>query len=78
MGSLIGRNHVGVYSIIDEMRKEQHRVELQVESIIRGEPRPQQCKHLIDRENRLLNIFNNRDYYSLLDFLRAIAHNISL
>jgi len=60
------------------MRKEQHRTELQLESIIRGEPRPQQRKQHIDRENRLLNIFNNRDDYSLLDFLRGIAHNISL
>ncbi|RGB22407.1 hypothetical protein C1646_776132 [Rhizophagus diaphanus] len=34
-GSLIGRAHVGVYSIIDEMQKEQHQTELQVESIIR-------------------------------------------
>ncbi|CAB4474192.1 unnamed protein product [Rhizophagus irregularis] len=76
-GSLIGRAHVGVYSIIDEMRKEQHQTELQVESIIRGEERPHQRKHYVDRENRLLNIYNNRNDYSLLDFLRGIAHNIS-
>ncbi|CAB4404355.1 unnamed protein product [Rhizophagus irregularis] len=76
-GSLIGRAHVGVYSIIDEMRKEQHQTELQVESIIRGEERPHQRKHYVDRKNRLLNIYNNRNDYSLLDFLRGIAHNIS-
>ncbi|CAB4385256.1 unnamed protein product [Rhizophagus irregularis] len=76
-GSLIGRAHVGVYSIIDEMRKEQHQTELQVESIIRGEERPHQRKHYVDRENHLLNIYNNRNDYSLLDFLREIAHNIS-
>jgi hypothetical protein len=75
---LIGRVHIGVYSIIDEMRKEQHQTELQIESILRGEARPQQRKHHIDRENRILNIFNSRDDYSLLEFLRGIAHNISL
>ncbi|CAB4425523.1 unnamed protein product [Rhizophagus irregularis] len=43
-GSLIGRAHVGIYTIIDEMRKEQHQTELQIESIICGEERPRQRK----------------------------------
>ena len=76
--TLIGRSHVGVYTIIDEMRKEQHQTELQIESIIRGEERPYQRKHIIEYENRLLTVFNNRNSLSLLEFLRGIAHNISL
>lgn len=76
--TLIGKPHVGVYTIINEIRKEQHQTELQIENILRGEPPPYQRKHYIDRENRILSVFNNRDDYSLVDFLRGIAHNISL
>ncbi|CAB4418896.1 unnamed protein product [Rhizophagus irregularis] len=76
--TIIGRSHIGLYSIIDEMRKEQCQTELQIESILRGEARPYQRKHIVERENRLLTIFNGRDDYSLLDYLRGIAHTISL
>lgn len=41
LGSLIGRVHIGIYSIIDEMCKEQHQTELQIESILHGEARLQ-------------------------------------
>ena len=34
---LVGQSHVGVYRMIEELQKEQQSVDLQVESIIRGE-----------------------------------------
>ena len=37
---LVGQSHVGVYTIIKELQKEQQNVEFQVECIIRGEQRP--------------------------------------
>ena len=76
--TLIGKRHVGVYTIIAEMQKEQHQTYLQAESILCGEPSPYKRKHQIDRENRILNVFNNRDDYTLIDYLRGISHNISL
>ncbi|CAG8739458.1 4413_t:CDS:1, partial [Rhizophagus irregularis] len=45
-----------------EMRKEQHQTHLPAESILHGEPLPYKRKHLIDRENRILTVFNNRKF----------------
>jgi len=76
--NLIGKAHVGVYTIIQEMRKEQQQTELQIENINRGAPRPSQRNQYVNRENRILTVFNNRDSSTLIDFLRGIVHNISL
>nr|CAG8678882.1 5299_t:CDS:1 [Entrophospora candida] len=48
--TLIGRAHVGVYTILEEMHKEQQRTNMQIESILHGEPRPPQQKYYADRE----------------------------
>ena len=58
--------------------KEQQQVDVQAECIIRGEQRPKQKKSLIDRERRIMTIIDNREDYSEMDFLRGIAHNLSL
>lgn len=76
--TLLGKQHVGVYTIIKEMRKEQHQTELYIESILRGEPPPNKRQHQINRERRILTVFNSREDYTLEDFLRGVAHNISL
>ena len=46
--TLLGKQHVGIYTIIKEMRKEQHQTQLQIESILHGEPSPYKCKYQID------------------------------
>ena len=46
--TLVGNAHVSIYKIIEEMRKEQQQMEMQVESIIRGESRPAQRKKYVD------------------------------
>ncbi|CAG8722768.1 36266_t:CDS:2 [Gigaspora margarita] len=45
---------------------------------LNSEPHPTQRKCLINYEKRILSVFNNCDTYMLVDFLRGIAHNISL
>jgi hypothetical protein len=77
-GTLVGESHVGIYTIIKELQKEQQQVEVQVECIIRGEERPKQKKNLIDKEKRIRTILDDREDYSEMDFLRGIAHNLSL
>jgi hypothetical protein len=57
---LVGRSHVGVYTIIEEFQREQHQVEVQVEKILCGESRPNQKKYLIERERRIMTVFNDR------------------
>ena len=76
--TLIGRQNVNIYTIITGMRKEQHQTYLEIKSILCEEPLPQKRRHQIDRENRILTVFNNRDDYVLIDCLRGISHNISL
>ncbi|CAB4493943.1 unnamed protein product [Rhizophagus irregularis] len=76
--TLLGKQHVGVYTIIKEMRNEQHQTELQIEDILCGASVPHKRKHIIDREKRILTVFNNRNNYTIVEYLRGIAHNISL
>jgi hypothetical protein len=76
--NLVGKAHVGIYTIIKEFQKEQQKVELQAESILRGEQRPKQKNSIIDRENRIATIFNDRANRTTMEYLRGIAHNISL
>ena len=75
---LVGESHVGLFTIIDEIKREQKQVELQIECIIRGELRKKQKKIFIERENRIMSIINDRNNRPLMDFLYGIAHNLSL
>jgi hypothetical protein len=77
-GKLIGQTHAGVSIIVKELQKEQQQVELQIESILRGEPRPKSKQKIIDRENRIRAIVIDRSNRSLMDYLRGIAHNLLL
>ena len=42
--TVVGRPHVGVYTIIQEFQKEQQQVKVQIEKILRDEQRPKQKK----------------------------------
>ena len=53
-------------------------MDYQIECIIRGEQRPTQKKTLVDKEKRIMTIVNDQENRSVMDFLRDIAHNLSL
>lgn len=74
---LVGVSHLGVFKIIKEIQKEQNRVQLDIESILRGAPRPPQRRENITRETRIQTVFNDRNNRTLMSFLRGIAHNVS-
>ena len=76
--SLVGKSHVGVYTMVDEIKKEQIQVKRRSEDIVRGMPATPTKKEYIDREKRIINIYNDRSNRSTLDFLRGMAHNIQL
>ena len=61
---------------ITEIQKEQNQVQLNIESILRGAPRPSQKKQDLEREDRIQRVYSNRESTELMDFLRGIAHNI--
>ena len=75
---LVGQSHIGVYKMIEELQKEQRNVDLQVKSIICGEQRPARKRTLIERETRIMIIVNDRENCTVMDFLRGIAHNLTI
>ena len=74
---LAGRDHVGIFKIIKDIQKEQNKVQLEIEMVLRGTPRPSQRQRDRDRETRIQTILNDRSNRSIMDFLRGIAYNIS-
>ena len=76
--TVVGLAHVSVFRIIQEIQKEQNHVQLEIESIVRGAPRPTPRRQAYMREMRIQTVFNDRSNRSLMEFLRGIAHNMSL
>jgi hypothetical protein len=76
--NLIGRAHIGLYSMIREIKKEQATSEAEVENTIRGEQRPKISNEQQAREAGLNTIMENRHITPTNDFLRAIAHRLEL
>ena len=76
--TLVGESHIGLFTIIIEIQREQQQVEYQIECIIRGEQRKKQKRSLIERENRIMSIFNDRSNRSLMEYLRGITYNLSI
>ncbi|CAG8786379.1 1499_t:CDS:1 [Cetraspora pellucida] len=76
--TLIGRQHVGLYTFIQEIQREQQQIEAQIEHIFHGEQHTKQKKHLAEKEKRITTIINDLNNCSLIEFLTRIAHNLSL
>ena len=67
---------MGILKLISELQKEQKNVEDQIESIIRGESNINLKRKNIEREERILAVFNERNNKETLEFLRGLAHNL--
>ncbi|CAF3795048.1 unnamed protein product [Rotaria sp. Silwood1] len=55
-----------------------HLVEMEIEKSMRGEPAPKKRKEDEDTEVKIQNVIADRGNRSTTDFLRSIAHNLSL
>jgi hypothetical protein len=64
--------------MIKQIQKEQNEVEMEIEKSMRGEPAPKKRKEDESRESRHQNVTADRRNRSTIDFLRGIAHNLSL
>lgn len=64
--------------MIRELQKEQKNVSNKVEAILRGEPRPKPKKTDEDRKKSIQSVIDDRNNRSVLEFLRGIAHNLSI
>ena len=76
--TLIARSHVGIFTIIKQIQKEQNVVEMEIERSMRGEPAPKKRKEDENREVRIQNVIADRGNRSTINFLRGIAHNLLL
>ncbi|CAF0824457.1 unnamed protein product [Rotaria sp. Silwood1] len=76
--TLIARAHVGIFTMIKQIQKEQNEVEMEIEQSMRGEPAPKKRKEDENREARIQNVIADRGNRSTIDFLRGTAHNLSL
>ncbi|KAG8237555.1 hypothetical protein J437_LFUL017180 [Ladona fulva] len=76
--TLVGRPHIGVYKIIQEIAQDQIRVQRRVEEIVRGRHSTPSKKRYVHKERRLQAIIADRQNRSVIDFVRGIAHNINL
>ncbi|CAF1547505.1 unnamed protein product [Rotaria sordida] len=76
--TLLARAHVGIFTMIKQIQKEQNEVEMEIEQSMRGEPAPKKRKEDENREARIQNVIADRGNRSTIDFLRGIAHNLSL
>lgn len=74
--TLVGRAHVGVFSLIVEIQKEQDTTEGEIERINRGQAPQKRRKEDANKEMRLQTIIQNKANRSIQDFIRAIAHSI--
>lgn len=75
---LLGRAHVGLYTMVDQLRQEQIRVRRTAEDIIRGRPTSPIRRVYREREERILNVYNDRFNRTTIEFLRGLAHSIHL
>ncbi|CAF1129674.1 unnamed protein product [Didymodactylos carnosus] len=69
---LIGRAHVGIFTMIKQIQKEQNEAEMEIEKSMRGEPAPKKRKEDENRESRIQNVIADRVNRSTIDFLRGI------
>lgn len=76
--TIVNGNHVSVYRMINAMKDEQQSAEDAREARVRGQPPPPKRKRQREYEQRLLSIVQTRDSIGTLEFLRGIAHNISV
>ena len=74
---LVSGTHVSVFKIIKEIQKEQNRVQLEIESILRGLPQKLPKRKDREHETRIQIVYGDRDNRTVMDFLRGIAHNIA-
>ena len=74
----ITSSHPNIWKFIDVLKKEQALVDVEINQILGGHKPPKQRKiysQITERLNNLVEAYENRN---ILDFLRGIAHNLTV
>ena len=74
--TVVERCHLGVYSVIREFIKEDHRTDQEVERLIAGNAPRKKKREQLQREERLATVFNRLGTIPTDDYLRGVAHNM--
>lgn len=74
---VIGRPHISVYHLIDELKKQTKITSAEIEKLTRGNLPPKKNKKFILKEKRIELILSKKKEFSKFGFLKAIAGNIS-
>uniref|UniRef100_A0A5S6Q519 Uncharacterized protein n=1 Tax=Trichuris muris TaxID=70415 RepID=A0A5S6Q519_TRIMR len=75
--NLVGSAHVGVYRIVQEIEKEQRKVDVECHRIEQGQLPRRRNGNVLRREEELLGIISERGWRpDVVEYLRAIAHNL--
>ncbi|CAG8467405.1 11059_t:CDS:2 [Dentiscutata heterogama] len=63
-------------NVVEELQKEQNKVEVSIEVILRGAPRPPLRRQAIERELRIHSVYNDCNRWSLMEYLLGIINNL--
>ena len=74
--TLIGAAHVGTHFLINEMIKEEHKVNGDIERMIAGIAAPMKKKDLINKEKRINLILSKMNDTNILETLKGLAYNL--
>lgn len=76
--SSVSSHHPNIWKFLDVLRREQDLNNLQIAQLVGGHaPEPQRKKYKASNE-RIVNIVRDFSNRSLLDYMRGIAHNITI
>ena len=73
---MVERYHMGVFLMIKEFLKEEHRTHQEMERVIAGNNQRKNKKEQVQREQRLATVIARYGAVSLDDYLRGVAYNL--
>lgn len=78
LNTVIGRSHIGVFSLIDELIKNAKNTRAEIDKIERGNPPNAKKNKYVLKEKKIQLILNKKREYSKFGFLKALGSNIYL
>ena len=76
-GSLLSANHPSIWKFIEGLQKQQSLNEMKIIQYLAGRNPDEGRRAYRDCAQRILNIVNQYDNYSTLDYVNSLAHNLN-
>ena len=76
-GSLLAANHPSIWKFIEGLQKQQSLNEMKIAQYLAGRNPDEGRRSYRDSAQRILNIVNQYDNYSTLDYVNNLAHNLN-